>query len=70
MTGMAGMADVGSGDLVTGGKPFPAVQDGLHFDEDVIDLAILTSLGLVAGDLEKTGAMVSHGALDSDAGNP
>ncbi len=64
---MTGMADVGSADLVTGGKPFPAVQDGLHFDEDVIDLAILTSPGLLAGDEEKSGAMVFHGALISDA---
>ena len=64
---MMRMADVGSADLVTGGKSFPAVQDGLHFDEDVIDLAILTSLGLVAGDVEKADAMVFHGALISDA---
>ena len=42
---MTGMADVGSADLVTGGKPLPTVKDGLHFDEDVIDLAIHTSLG-------------------------
>ncbi len=65
---MTGMADVGSADLVTGGKPFPAVPDGLHFGGAVVDLAILTSLGFLAGDAEKVDALVSHGALYFDAG--